>query len=356
MTIARRLKNIPLNLKKLIKRKVIKIVYLEEIYPNLTKYNLVPSETIEVPEANCSTIATPLAYTTILEGALYWSDYSIILTKDRKIISESLNVNRPIDTFNLKTLLNLKTEKIPGFCTIFHQWTNNYYHTLIDNIPRFYLSCQQEFIQHRTEEIKLIHGRHISESEKFFLQPLMPKNFKLLSVERGKIYYIDKLIFSNFLSPKNCGFISKFYREEIYSRFMPQRSRKKEYRIFISRVSAYNGRHILNEEELLNVLKEFGFQRYILESMPLSDQIELFYDAEAVVASHGAGLTNLIFSEKAKVLELFPSQFFSLHYYSLAQSMGHTYQHWHGNEKTLNSNFSVNVPQVKILLERLLSS
>ena len=352
MTFTRKIKIISSTLKKIVKTKLIKLVSLEESYPNLNQYNLVASEAIALPEAKPSTLATPLAYTTILEGVIYWADYSILLTKDRKIIAESFNTPRQLDTFNLITLLSPKIEKISGCCMIYHQWTNNYYHTLIDNIPRLYLTCQQETVKNTDDTIKLIHSRHISETEAFFVQKIIPQNIDITAVKRGKLYYLEKLIFSTFLSPQSSGFITKQYREEIFSRFFPQRPRKKERRIFISRVNAYNGRHILNEEELLKTLNEFGFEKYVLESMPLSEQIELFYDAQAVIASHGAGLTNLIFSEKVKVLELFPSQFFALHYYSLAQSMGHFYQHWHGKEKNRNSNFLVDISQVKSLLEQ----
>ena len=47
-----------------------------------------------------------------------------------------------------------------------------------------------------------------------------------------------------------------------------------------------------------------------LENLPILDQVKLFNNAKLVIAPHGAGLTNLIFSQpKIKVLELLPSSY-----------------------------------------------
>ncbi|MBW4666038.1 MAG: glycosyltransferase family 61 protein [Cyanomargarita calcarea GSE-NOS-MK-12-04C] len=356
------------NLKTQIKNNIVKSVSLDEVYPDLNKSHIIDSEVIEAQEIEQMPIAhhlkplpgeslqTPVAYTTIIEGVIYCPEYNILLTKNRKIISESFNTIRPKESFNLKSLFNLKVETISGYCTVFHQWTNNYYHTIIDNIPRFYLTCQQELIQNQTEEVKLIHSRYISEMDKFFLSKFITPNVKITPVKKDKLYQIDKLIFSTFLTRDSIGYLPKAYREEFVSKYTPKRLRKKNHRIYISRESAYNGRHILNEEELLKVINQFGFQKIILESMSISEQIELFYDAEAVIAPHGAGLTNIIFSENIKVLELFPCPVITTHYYFISKSVGHTYQYCSATENTHNSNFVVDVMQVKMHLEALLTA
>ena len=75
-------------------------------------------------------------------------------------------------------------------------------------------------------------------------------------------------------------------------------------RIFISRGSR-GVRSIVNERELLRVLRPLGFVRCRLETMPLAEQVALFHRAECVVGPHGAGLTNLTFCRPGtKVVEL----------------------------------------------------
>jgi Glycosyltransferase 61 len=77
-------------------------------------------------------------------------------------------------------------------------------------------------------------------------------------------------------------------------------------RLFVSR-SLVKQRHMSNEAELLPVLARHGFETVHPQTLSLSEQIELFANAEVVVGSWGSGLTNLIFSPPGTiVLELQP--------------------------------------------------
>ncbi|MBD2483561.1 glycosyltransferase 61 family protein [Planktothrix sp. FACHB-1365] len=76
-------------------------------------------------------------------------------------------------------------------------------------------------------------------------------------------------------------------------------------RIYISRNSA-KSRRVLNEDELLTILKPFGVESVQLESMSVVEQAALFSQAELIIAPHGSGLTNLVFCQPGtKVIELF---------------------------------------------------
>ncbi|HEX4140309.1 MAG TPA: glycosyltransferase family 61 protein [Candidatus Methylacidiphilales bacterium] len=67
-------------------------------------------------------------------------------------------------------------------------------------------------------------------------------------------------------------------------------------RIYISRRKA-SSRGVANDAELTALLDSHGFTEVRLEEHSLAGQIALFRQAEAIVAPHGAGLTNLVFSE-----------------------------------------------------------
>lgn len=376
-----KMKNHLQGLKKQAKRLIVKTASMETVYgQELKKFNIIPSESIATPEApkmtfieparflQAETHSTPHAYTTILSGVFYCPLYSVILTKNREIISETLNVVKPPEDFRINDLFTLNIEVISGYSAIWHQTTNNYYHTLIDNLSRFYLTSLHDEFQKEDTEIKLLHSRSISNMEKFYLTQFLRPNIQIISVtnnskmkEKPKLFYIERLFLSTFLNHKFSAFIPSAYRQAIYHRFLPQRARVRRKRIYISRAESYNQRHITNESELLKALDKFGFQKYILENMPLSEQIELFYDAEVVVAPHGAGLSNIIFSDNIKVLELFPYPFVIPYFYYLAKSMGHTYQYWCGNcqynnTQGWNNNFVVDIPKLQQILEFLFSS
>ena len=66
------------------------------------------------------------------------------------------------------------------------------------------------------------------------------------------------------------------------------------------------GRRLLNLDQLQARLHPIGFKTYDLATMPVPDQIGLFRQARVVVGVHGAGLTNLLFSSHAALIELFP--------------------------------------------------
>jgi len=71
---------------------------------------------------------------------------------------------------------------------------------------------------------------------------------------------------------------------------------KRPKRIYISRRKA-SSRAVSNDAALLALLESHGFVEVRLEELGLGEQIALFRDAEAIVAPHGAGLTNLVFCE-----------------------------------------------------------
>lgn len=75
-------------------------------------------------------------------------------------------------------------------------------------------------------------------------------------------------------------------------------------RIYIDRSDA-TVRRVSNQQSVEDVLKQHNFESYQLSKLNVKDQIEIFSKAEIIVSPHGAGLANIVYSEDAKVLELF---------------------------------------------------
>lgn len=77
-------------------------------------------------------------------------------------------------------------------------------------------------------------------------------------------------------------------------------------KLMISR-SAAPSRRLLNEDAVMELLAPQGFNRVVLEKMPLKDQVALFASADTILAPHGAGLANIVFlASGARVVELLP--------------------------------------------------
>lgn len=100
--------------------------------------------------------------------------------------------------------------------------------------------------------------------------------------------------------------------------------KKKSPYVYISRNDA-ESRRVSNENELMDYLGHLGFEKFILSELPVIEQIELFRNAKCVIAPHGAGLANILFSEcKASIIELF-GEHYRPGFYILASMLYLTY-------------------------------
>jgi hypothetical protein len=83
-------------------------------------------------------------------------------------------------------------------------------------------------------------------------------------------------------------------------------------------------RRMANEDEVIALMASRGIVAVDPEAMTVAEQIRLFRGARLIVSSHGAGLTNMIFSDHARVIELF-GPWKSLCYSAIAIGFGHDY-------------------------------
>ena len=75
-------------------------------------------------------------------------------------------------------------------------------------------------------------------------------------------------------------------------------------KIYISRGKAQK-RKIVNEEDLVAILKEYGFKTVYFEDYPFEEQVKIALDAQYLISNHGAGLTNMLFMKSgSSVFEL----------------------------------------------------
>ncbi|MBJ7533212.1 glycosyltransferase family 61 protein [Rhodomicrobium vannielii ATCC 17100] len=104
-------------------------------------------------------------------------------------------------------------------------------------------------------------------------------------------------------------------------------------RLYISRNDA-RLRRVLNEHELMPILRSFGFERVVLGKLPIERQVALLRNAEAVVAPHGAGLAHIAWAKPGtKVREFFPDldargrrvKNATYNFWLISQLVGHDY-------------------------------
>jgi capsular polysaccharide biosynthesis protein len=129
--------------------------------------------------------------------------------------------------------------------------------------------------------------------------------------------------------------------------------------IFIGRKNAQQ-RVLLNEEEVSRALEKKSFKIIYLEELSVKEQIKIFYNAKKIISIHGAGLTNLVFSQAGSfVLELFPVNYVNQCYWTIStyNELDYSYVLGEGVDITddishlIDGDFSISIEKILHILE-----
>ena len=177
-------------------------------------------------------------------------------------------------------------------------WSKGYFHWLTDALTRLYV------VRDRLDHLTLLLP---SEFEKHNVVKTSLRVFGVKDVDfirPGEVVECRSLLMPTHTAP------SGHFRDEVLqgvrATFLSSLadSAKGGERIYISRRLA-GRRRVANEDELVPVLRNFGFEIVCAEDLSFVDQVRLFSRARFLVSNHGAGLTNMLFMcDGGSVLEL----------------------------------------------------
>jgi len=188
-------------------------------------------------------------------------------------------------------------QRIEGHVAVLNaRYSHNYFHWLLEILPRlvpmrragltadYYLvDCLSPFQQDALAALGI--GSH----------QLIQPHFKLLLAA-------DELIVPSVPSPDCLREFGQLLLAGLGSDGLVASTR----RIFISRRKT-GTRTLANEPQLERLLHGHGFETHSMEDYPLAKQARLVHEAEIVVATHGAGLANLVFARPGtQVIEIVP--------------------------------------------------
>jgi len=274
---------------------------------------------------------------------------AIILNK-KVLVDSVFNFGRMAGSVSYKDFSILIPQKLTSglYTTIVHgHWANNnIFHWFCDCLPRIYA-----LVNTVCEPITVIMWENAPQYQKDSLQFVLEAypNFKVAYFRKGMKFRISEFYFSPFISNSMSGYlpmpVSSWLRTKIWEGYKVQKSEAKR-RIYISRSKAKT-RRVLNEPKLLPLLAKYNFEIIRAEELSYQQQVELFYNTEAVIAPHGAGLTNLLFSESCKVLEFHPANMVKTHYFLLSKGLGFDYASIIGSVGDERENYSVDVQEVE---------
>ena len=113
---------------------------------------------------------------------------------------------------------------------------------------------------------------------------------------------------------------------------------------------------MINEPEIVDTLKQYGFESVALETLSLLEQIALMANAEVVIAPHGAGLTNIVFCDPGtKIIEFLYPASVNVMYWTIAEEMKFEYYYLmaEGDVPPENVNPYLNSDDMTINIEKL---
>lgn len=257
--------------------------------------------------SNCE-LRTRDIYVAQLQGAFLDMRTGLVCTEHGDILLESGVDTYRIESSPLYGRLKYGHQALPNaaYSSIWGMFTHNHGHWLIECLPRIY-SLQAAATAE--QPIQLLMPSGMSPLQLETLEACLPEHVSLRFVDRNSVVKVSNYLFPSFATSGTAFFLLpqsyvEFVRRKIYRRYNISGPRKRQHRIYISRENA-RYRRVTNEAEVMRCLAKYGFENYRLEELPFSEQVKLFYDADIVVSPHNSGLINTLFSEGARVLEIF---------------------------------------------------
>jgi len=262
-------------------------------------------------------------FTCEIPGAMVLSPSGVVITPQFEMLAQSI-FGRP-ESLRPPIVKGVPavSKSAPGrYVSLLHSMAKNYAHWFMDCLPRLSL------LDYTDEELMV-------------MVPCRPASYKidslkLLGIPERRIVsatqpemVVEKLVLCHAAQRSGVPHAAPFMdiRDRLVAAVAGSRpQRPPERRVYISR--AKSARKVVNEAELLPVLRNFHFEVAVCEDLSLAQQIELFSDARVVLGPHGAGIINQIFCQPgATVIEIYNRRRWEHCTCRVASLMNH--RHWH---------------------------
>lgn len=256
------------------------------------------------------------------------TDDGIVLKKHRTFIRA---LPHPIFRFKYGVLYNLKTRLFyrnqktdPGkkYVLFYDNWSwNNYFHWIIDGLCRAQL-VRKNVTEQFTVVLPEASPKYITETLRLFGFADFEYLGKNTRAGIHELYVMNYAAWSGQQHPV----ILEDMRSTVFHAL--DISNAKPFRkIYVSRGKQFS-RRITNETEVLEVLRDRGYELVYFEGMSFADQVKLMHEVTHFVTSHGANMTNLVFLQPgARILELINNRKPNFCYWSVASSLKHGYRY-----------------------------
>jgi len=265
----------------------------------------------------------------INEPSVVEPTYGNVIIGQNKILKESIYFPKLVPSFT-RFLLNKISKKrvVMENAILFDVFVGeNYFHFFSDIINKIWLLENYAL----TENRPLIIGESIYSLEyfQFFLNNKLLKEKNWYVLRRNEYLKVNRLTICRAMP-----YDLKYWKRTI-SLFELQKNKKR--RIFLNR-SPQSGRNIVNVKEIEPILLKYNFEIIDTLETSIEYQKNLFSETEFIIAIHGAGETNSMFScnNNLRLLEIIPSNRIACHYYWLSLMFNFRYDCIVGGELIKN--------------------
>lgn len=298
------------------------------------------------------------------EPAYIEPTWGYVITKAGVILEDSLRPNFVHDKAAWRVALpspvafathtHIKPSKVvhfPQAISLRHLWEWNYYHFHLDVLGK--LSLLDDMGVDRSAP--LVIGRYAME---------LP--FVRQCIERGALgkrpWFIqdqtyvlaDNVFYCRTRQPYGKR-VDHFVREM----GLPDPDPSREERVFLIRLSQV-ARHILNADEVTNVLADYGFRMVATEGMTIAEQTDLFMHTRYLVGIHGAGLTNILYRRHSPLgmIELHANNYLTGDYREICTQFNNRWYHLGGapdDQPAQGASFHIDIGQLRAKVEAMLA-
>lgn len=273
------------------------------------------------------------------EGSAYWNKFEtfesddlfyvvipdasiiskgIVLDSKRRVVLEStlfqkeyLNILCSNHLIFLKQFLPKKKET--NVISLLNKLDNNYFHWTLESLTRILLVYEKPFFNDYKILVKDGALPFIKQSLSFLFN--IPET-NIITKTLGENLEVDKALVVSFPHIRNSDSqLTNIYIPKIIQKLNTLAHNRLESsqlnfqktpkNFIISRKNALE-RRVLNEDILIQNLSDLNFKSIVLEDLTYIEQVALFAGAEIIIASHGAGITNIIYAKNPILIEIFP--------------------------------------------------
>ena len=238
----------------------------------------------------------------ILKGNFYSdSFYYFPITENNETFSSlfTRDLNNTSHFYSQKFFDNFKENKnsLKNFKDIYILGSNagnNYYSNLLHFLPRIFFN--------KKTNLKIAIHRNSSNKYRNFIESILKSlniEFTFVFLDDDFYYFIDS-DFPQFLNMNASIAILKNF-------FNPKTNLELSKKIYVTREDS-NYRKIINEGDIVTILRQKGYRVINPQLYEIEEQIEIFSNAEKIIAPHGSNLANMIFCKPGtEIFEITPS-------------------------------------------------